>query len=186
MNKNQEYWANPDGHNVPNLYEPDTAGKKELLLGVMNRYVGKNDSILEIGCNVGRNLNVLQNDGYEKLSGLEINTVAVEMGKGFYPDLKAKVYVGAVEDLVTTLPNFDVIFSLAVFEHIHFLSDWVFPEIQKRAKKFLITIEDEKNATWKHFPRNYKKVFDTLEQLEETPPMSGGELDGFVVRVFKV
>ncbi len=186
MTKNQEYWANPDGQNKAGFYEPDTAGKKALLLGIVNKYLDKKDSILEIGCNVGRNLNVLSEDGYKNLSGLEISSAAVEAGKSMFPKLKAKIHVGALEDLVTTLPEYDVIFSLAVFEHIHFLSDWVFPEIQKRAKKFIITIEDEKNKTWKHFPRNYKNVFNALEQVEESTPISGGELDGFVVRVFKV
>jgi len=186
MTKNQEYWANPDGQNKAGFYEADTAGKKALLLDLMHKYVDKKDSILEIGCNVGRNLNVLYEDGYKTLSGLEISPTAVEAGKSMFPKLKATMHVGALEDLITTLLKYDVIFSLAVLEHIHTDSDWVFPEIQKRAKKFIITIEDEKNKTWKHFPRNYKNVFNALEQVEETAPISGGELDGFVVRVFKV
>jgi len=185
MNKWQEYWREPDGHNNPRFYTTDTSGKKEILLGLMEKYVKKTDSILEIGCNVGRNLNVLAEAGYTSLHGVEINKEAIVAMKQFFPHLKADIHVGALEDLVEDLPKFDVIFSLAVFEHIPTESEWVFPEIEEKVKKYLFTIEDEKNSTWRHFPRNYRTFFPALTHLEVSEPISGGELDGVLARVFK-
>lgn len=187
MSKYQDYWRNPvTGNNNPRTYVKDTSGKKEMLLAVMEKYASKKDSILEIGCNIGRNLNVLFEAGYTNLTGVEINEDAVKMGKDLFPNLKADIRIGAIEDLLSDLPKHDVIFSIAVFEHIPTESEWVFEEIEKKVKKVLITIEDEKNQSWKHFPRNYKEVFKNLTQVSESTQLVGGELDGFITRVFTV
>lgn len=186
MSDVQDYWLDPDSHNGASFYVEDKSGKKDILLRIMSQYVSKDDSILEIGCNVGRNLNVLWEERYKKLNGIELNPEAVKEMKRFFPKLDAKIQVGAIEDLVKKLPNYDVIFSFAVFEHIPRESDWIFPELEKRANKFIITIEDEKNQTWRHFPRNYKKMFPNLAEIDETFLGSGGELDGFVARVLMV
>ena len=39
----------------------------------------KNLKILELGCNVGRNLNFLLNNNFKNLSGIEINMNAIEL-----------------------------------------------------------------------------------------------------------
>lgn len=184
MNRNQEYWMEPDGHNGLAFYLADISGKKGLLLKAMEG-IPKNASILEIGCNIGRNLNVLHEAGYKNLSGIDINAEAIAQSKQFFPKLVAKLKAGAIEDLIPTLPKYDVIYSLAVFEHIHTDSDWIFPEIEQRVNKRLITIEDEKNSTWKHFPRNYRTFFPNLKHVSVSEPISGGELDGFLVRIFE-
>jgi hypothetical protein len=54
-----EYWSSPnDGKNMPDLY---LTGKERsaFLLNLVNKYTAKENIILEVGCNVGRNLNEL-------------------------------------------------------------------------------------------------------------------------------
>ena len=80
----------------------------------------------------------------------------------------ANIHVGRIEDNIQSIENKDCIFTMAVLVHIHPSSEWMFSEIAKRAKT-LIVIEAEKDATWRHFARDYKKIFEGLgmRQLEE-------------------
>ena len=148
--------------------------------------------ILEIGCNVGRNLNYLFLAGFKKLVGIEINKKAIRLLKQSYPELAryAKIYNKPVEEVITGFKNgaFDIVFTMAVLQHIHPDSEFIFSEIARVTNRFLVTIEDERGISWRHFPRNYKRVFESLglEQVEEfncrgVPGLGGN----FSARVFK-
>lgn len=73
-------------------------------------------------------------------------------------------------------------------KHIHTDSEWIFPEIQRITQSNLITIEDEGATTERHFPRNYKEVFEPLgfvqvyEEADRVKKIIGGN---FVLRLFK-
>ena len=58
---------------------------------------------------------------------------------------------------------------MATLQHIHNDNKFIFDEIVRITKKNLITIEDEKGISWRHFPRNYKTIFEKLglKQIEE-------------------
>jgi hypothetical protein len=76
---------------------------------------------------------------------------------------------------------------MAVLEHIHPDSEWLFGRLAQMAQKCLITIEDEVHATQRHCPRNYRNVFEPLglKQVEEQKcPDSALLDDSFVARVF--
>lgn len=182
MNKNNihNFWKNPDPSNFPIQYLTGEE-RSEFLLGLIKKYAKPNSRILEIGCNVGRNLNYLYTHGFKDLTGVEINKEAVDLLKSHYK-LPIKVYNEAIEDRIKKLRKYDIIFSMAVFEHIHTDSDWIFPEIQKRAK-ILITIEDENSKTDRHFPRCYKNIFKN--QIEEIQLSKNEGLDiNFKARIF--
>lgn len=83
----------------------------------------------------------------------------------FYPNLseKAKIVTNSIEDWIeTSEAKFDLVFTMAVLEHIHNDSEWIFPEISKITKNYLITIEDEKTLSSRHFLRNYQNIFEKL------------------------
>ena len=61
----------------------------------------KNIPILDIGCNVGRFLNVLAKDGCTNLTGIDINQLAIDDSYSVYPDL-----VGKAEMKCDTIQNF--------------------------------------------------------------------------------
>ena len=77
--------------------------------------------------------------------------------------MKAHIHVGSIEDKLTELDEFDLILSMTVFMHIHPKSEWIFTEIAKRTRKWLITFEDECNHNSERIlSRNYKDIFEQL------------------------
>lgn len=167
------YWKEPwDGANFPQDYL-EGENKSQFLVQLIKGYVNSNARIMEIGCGVGRNLNYLFSAGFTKLEGIEISENYVEVLKQSYPEMArhCKVYNKSAEEIIGQSEDetFDVVFTMAVLQHIHTESEFIFPEIVRITKKFLITIEDEKGISWRHFPRNYRTVFESLglEQLEE-------------------
>ncbi len=189
-----EYWTSPrDGKNLPSEYLKGQE-RSIFLLNLIKKYAGLNSSILEIGCNVGRNLNELFCAGFKDLSGIEISANAVELMKESYPLMaqRIKIYNGPVENLILNFPDnhFNLAFSMAVLEHIHTDSEFIFPHIARIVKNVLVTIEDERGISTRHFPRNYKDVFERLgmKQVKEMSlkKIKVPQLDrNFVSRVFK-
>lgn len=111
-----------------------------------------------------------------------------------YPDMFniIKVYNKPIEDSIHNFEynSFDLVFTMAVLEHIHTDSEFIFPHIVRITKKILVTIEDEKGISRRHFPRNYKKVFESLmmRQIEEISCRKiqvCGLNRNFVARIFK-
>ncbi len=186
------YWRQPsDGANPPQGYL-EGKGKSELLLKLIAKHADHQSRILEIGCNVGRNLNHLYAAGFKRLEGIEISEAAVELLRQSYPEMgsNSKIHNVPVENVIKEFGDneFDTVFTMAVLEHIHRDSEWIFAEMVRITKGFLITIEDERGMSWRHFPRNYKKIFGRLgmKQIEE---LKCDEVDGlghnFYARVFE-
>ena len=84
----------------------------------------KNMPILDIGCNIGRFLNILAKKGCNNLTGIDINQLAINDSYSVYPDL-----VGNAEMKCDTIQNFlsnardnefDLIYTLgATVELVH-------------------------------------------------------------------
>lgn len=154
----QKHWRNSDN---PSGYFQGSK-RSEYLVSLVKQYAEPDASVLELGCNVGSNLYHLWKAGYRNLSGVEINPKALKLMKQNFPDMQVTTYEGSIEDRIKGLAEYDLVFTIAVLEHIHRDSEWVFPEIAKRAR-MLITIEGEKSiASELHFPRNYKNIFEGL------------------------
>lgn len=189
------YWRNPwDSGNAPieGLRTAEGHRWSQFLVQIVKQYARPGARILEIGCGVGRNLNYLFSNGYDLLSGVEINAMAVELMKRHYPDMTrhADIYTAPVEEIVGKFSDnqFDLIYTMALLQHIHPSSEWIFPELVRITKKYLITIENEKVETWRHFPRDYKNIFESLG-LKEVQEIHWSDLDGESVsyygRVFR-
>lgn len=189
-----DYWSSPyDGKNMPSEYLKGRE-RSVFLLNLVKKYMDEKSKILEIGCNVGRNLNELFCAGFKDLSGIEISKNALETMKAAYHDMAKAIviYNSPVEDKIKDFEDnaFDVVFTMAVLEHIHTDSEFIFSHMARITKKLLITIEDEKGLSWRHFPRNYKNVFEGLglKQFEEIS-FGNSKIPGltkhFVCRIFK-
>lgn len=157
------YWNAPDDEN--NQPEKYIAGeeKSKYLLSKLSE-LDRDASILEMGTNVGRNLNQLYQAGFRNLSGIEISHNAIELMKKQFPEMYAESTIihSSLEDfLKENNQTYDLIFSIAVMEHIHSDSNWIFNKIAAAASQ-IITIEDEISISWKHFPRNYKRIYENL------------------------
>ncbi|MET3698870.1 methyltransferase family protein [Bacillus oleivorans] len=179
------YWKDPkEEGNLPEAYIAPIE-RSQYLHELIKKYADLSATLLEPGCNVGRNLNYLLRKGYKNLTGIEISENAVSLLKSTYPELAntAQIHNAPIEEIVTDFKTggFDVVFTMAVFEHIHYESNWIFKEIARITKSYLITIESEDGVSGRHFPRNYKSLFEPLglKQIEENNFLNR------TVRVFK-
>lgn len=182
-----EYWMNnPKQH--PTAYLNKTT-RSQTLLNIIKRHSKPHDNILEIGSNIGRNLKHLFDAGYKNLHCVEINHEAINQMKHFFPEVaeNTEIYVDSIENVIIDFADeqFDTVFTMAVLEHIHFESEWIFPEIARITGNTLITIEDERTESWNHFRRNYKDIFKKmgLKHVDVSKPK--GLSRSFKARVFK-
>jgi 2-polyprenyl-3-methyl-5-hydroxy-6-metoxy-1,4-benzoquinol methylase len=189
------YWRRPpDAGNFPTAYLEGSA-RSQWLVELARKHLGgdaHDAKVLEIGCNIGRNLEHFHRAGFRNLSAIEINEDAVKLLREHFPEMgrTAQIHVSPVEEIIKTFGDneFDLVYSMAVLEHVHTESEWVFAEIARVAKRFVITIEDERDFSDRHFPRNYGKIFTALglTQVESTECTELEGLGrGFFARVFR-
>lgn len=188
-----KYWKNPnDKNNNPECYLDNeiTLLRSKYLFEVIDKYFpSKETKILELGSNVGRNLNYLFERGYKNLLGIEINKNAIDIMKKEYPDCAKEIRIinNPIEHILSQLTDnqFDLIFTFAVLEHIHPESEFVFSEMV-RASKNILVVEDEKSSSWRHCPRNYKEIFG--KSMREVHSQKCGKFNGlskrFTTRLF--
>ena len=159
------FWRDPNATNRPEQYIEHT-DRSAFLLEFAGPYLAADSRILEIGCNVGRNLAHLYDAGYRRLAGIEINGDALDALRRTYPEMAASADLinAPVEDAIRTLGDgsFDVVFTMAVLEHIHPDSEWIFGEIVRIAGSAVVTIEDEQHVSQRHVPRDYGAIFESL------------------------
>jgi SAM-dependent methyltransferase len=188
-----EYWRSPwDGANEPEGYAEGEPRSRFLVDLIQSLEKDPETSLLEIGCNIGRNLHYLFESGYHRLYGIEINREAIEKMRIHYPELvqATRIWNAPVEECIRELPSrgFDVVFTMSVLQCIHRDSEWIFRHVARITKKYLITIEDEKGRGLRHFPRSYKRVFEKNGMIH-IKGINCGNVEGlsgnFKARVFK-
>jgi hypothetical protein len=118
--------------------KPSLIYRSEYLLELLNIYVEKDDSILEIGSGDGRNVEFLKANGYTNVTGI---------------DKKSGTPIEAVPR-----DHYDVIFTMSTLFLIPPENDWVFEKIAGMARKWIITIEGETSAG-PLVGRDYSEVF---------------------------
>jgi len=189
-----KYWKNPSKENTEVDYF-ECPQRSEKLVGLFKKYILIDSSILELGCNVGRNLHYLYESGYHNLTGVDINDKALQLGKEHYPELSNLNLI--CEEIGSTLGRcnkneFDVIFTMATLEHIHPKQQSVFSDIGHVAKNYIITCEDEHAIHWRAFSYKYKKLFEYLGfiELESSELFCKNDIDNtgdftLTYRVFK-
>ena len=138
MNHAHKYWSSrteeADG-NQPNTYINASRSQHTEIHKTLQPYINEDSKILEIGCNVGRNLNHLYHQGYKNLTGIEINPNAIDVGKNHYRELYAdsrvQIEIGSAEDFLSDNSNhYDAVFTLAVLQHMtteerQFVLNWI-------------------------------------------------------------
>ena len=129
--------------------------------------VQKTWSILEVGCNCGRNIDYLQGAGYLNVSGVEINPAAVEYAWGALPDAARTMTVSDAQSFLAMKPprSYGIIFTQGVLMHVPPEDDYLFRQMARVASKGILTCEVEVQAgeLMRHkFNRNYRDVFEGL------------------------
>jgi pseudaminic acid biosynthesis-associated methylase len=141
--------------------------------------VPRDARILEVGCNVGTQLLLLREMGFNNLSGIEIQSYAIERARQRVEG--AKILQGSALSIPFEASEFDLVFTSGVLIHIApadlpaALSEvhrctrtWVWgmeyyaPDISE------IVYRDNRNLLWKaDYARIYQEMFDDLELVRE-------------------
>ena len=143
----------------PDFYLNHTWGQQ--IIKTAFKYMDKEWSILELGCNTGKTLAFLKENGFHNLMGVEINQKAIDLGKKKFPLLKdVEIICMPLENVIGHMKQFDVIYAGGVYMHLPYKLDWVFYEISNHAKEMILTAENEANTDFYRFARNYKEIFE--------------------------
>ena len=160
-----EFWRqeSPDG----NYFTPSVnSTRSETILRIMAERLEPSHSILEIGCNVGRNLNHLWSRGFKNLAGLEISEPAIQRLRASYPNLReTPIMLGPAELLLPGLPDgsFDLVFTMAVLEHVHPSQSAVFREIARVSRRYVLAIEPRAGtASHRQYPWDFVRCFEEV------------------------
>ena len=199
---NRRGWAERSGEFSPAYYAQIGPNEvSETLATVLDYYAYEDAEILEVGCSSGRHLASLRENGFNNLTGIDINDESFDVMADRYPGLAemGTFHTGAIEDVLPEFPDdtFDVVYSVETLQHIHPENESVFEELIRVTNDLLITAENEGNSpqrgrgdekvSYVHddFPlyfRDWKRVFSNLglAQLVRKPTNRD------TVRVFRV
>ena len=81
-------------------------------------HIDRSARVLEVGCNVGAQLNLLSRMGFENLFGIEINPFAIERAHEVNKGLPVFVIEGSALDIPFKDGWFDVVYTSGVLIHI--------------------------------------------------------------------
>jgi len=98
------------------LYRKNYGVTRQQINGTFLSDITKGASFLEVGCNTGNQLLLLQQMGYENLSGVELQPYALEIAHRRLPGVELKL--GSALSLPYTDSQFDVVFTSGVLIHI--------------------------------------------------------------------
>ncbi len=187
-----EFWRQPaPPGNDPHDYVRAT-GRSEALLQIISD-LPNNVRILEVGCNVGRNIAYLYDHGYTGVEGVEINPYAVELLRETFPQLaNNEIHIGTAGE---TLPKFaddefDLVYTMAVLEHIHPDESTVFDDMA-RIGKLVLAIEPEGRLSHRQFPHDIPKVFGdrglklVSSQSMQDFPSNAGDLTIYAFNAYR-
>ncbi len=204
MNKNtvqQKFWASKFGNDYTDRNDFDSKTldqfyKKRYGISrskINNEFLSKLkiNNILEVGCNTGNQLKLLQQQGYKNLYGIEINKYAVAKAKKFTTDIN--IIQASAFDLPFKDNYFDLVFTAGVLIHINPRDlKAVMKEIYRVSKKYIwgyeyfnenheqIVYRGLKDRLWKaDFAKIYQEIFPDLKLIKNKKYkcLNGNEVD---------
>ena len=166
INSMKGYWEiqDRDTTHTPVTYtkaESSTFAMFKELLEVLD----KQAFLIEIGCNAGRNLNYLLEQGYKNLAGIEINPFAVhDVMKEYFPELYriGIFYTGSANTEIKKIEDgkYDVVFAHSVLIHIEPSERSLFYDMVRISSKYIVIFSQENVDT--QYPYDFKKLFEGL------------------------
>ena len=167
-----QYWLEKG---IPENYLNVSDNRSEYLVKLVQEHMDTSASFLEIGCNVGRNLNGLFQSGYKNLAGIEIQPKAITLMKKAYSEMarSTQIWIVPIEEVIKDFKDnsFDLVFTMATLMHIHYDSNFIFAEVARITRRFLILTEREgpvrkKQTLVKSFPRFYRPIFEKFGMVQ--------------------
>lgn len=135
--------------------------REPILIAELAARIGKESSILDLGCNCGYYLSLLKKEGYRNLHGIDISPVAIQYGKENLDLEGAELVVGSFEEVLPGIISkgiqYDLVYSLgATVELVHPAFD-VVTQICKMSRRYVILIIAESAHS---FPRFWEYEFN--------------------------
>ena len=174
----REYWRDPGKYGKterevvfgrPRYYaDQDLLVISHSLATMLERVAAEKEwSILEVGCNCGRNINHLADKGYKNVTGVEINPESAEYAWDVFPNIASNITVSDAQSfLAMCWPNrFDIVYTQSVLMHVPTEDEYLFGQMSRVASRFLLICEVEKKygSLLRHkYARNYQEVFEPL------------------------
>jgi len=130
-----------------------TERSEELLDILIKNGLMKNDKILELGSNCGRNINYIKSKGFSNVLGLEINQEAIDHGIEQYELLSEENFIqGSAETAIRDVGQVDWIFTMAVMIHLteeqkSLIYDWA----KENVSKGIVFVESFSKNTMHHY-----------------------------------
>lgn len=136
--------------------------------------IPKNYSILELGCNIGVNISMLNKMGFQEITGIEINKKASDIASKNNP--YAKIVNSSIEEFEAQ-QTYDVVFTAGVLIHINpnYLN-FIIKKIVNLSREYIFGFEyfsedlkevkyrNQLNSCWKqNFPKLYLTSFPNLK-----------------------
>lgn len=139
----------------------------------------ENKRVLEVGCNVGNQLRMLQRMGFNNLYGIELQQYAIEKAKALTK--RINIIHGVADDIPFKDGYFDMVFTSGVLIHISPGNiNRVLDEIYRCSREYIwgfeyyaddyteVNYRGHESLLWKtNFPKLYLDRFPELELVKE-------------------
>ncbi|MDA1228172.1 MAG: methyltransferase domain-containing protein [Chloroflexi bacterium] len=168
----QQHWsewsnsAKKEG-NRPEFYAQKPQDINRRISEIVSTYAPEMpSSVFEVGCNAGTNHEFWRQKSLTSIGATEINPNAIDQLRTSYPELAKQLalWEGPLEEMLPTVPDsdYDLVFSMAVLQHVHPASTEVMDQMSRIAGKLLLTCEREDVHTQSIVPRDYHYTFGRL------------------------
>ena len=163
---------------VNECYKKETGITVEQIFQTFFDKVDKKSKILELGCNIGLNLGILQRMGFTNLYGVELNEKSLDIAK---KNNKNITFINSsIEDFESD-ETFDLVFTAGVLIHINpSILDSIIRKIINLTHRYIFGFEyysdnlveikyrNYQNVCWKqNFPLLFKKLSPSLQVIKE-------------------
>ena len=186
----EKFWSSKfgQGYISRNTFDPKGLDKLyNLNFGISRSKLNKNflgnlkiNNILEVGCNIGNQLGLLQSQGFKNLYGIEIYPEAVELAKTHTKGIN--IIQGSAFDIPFKDNYFDLVFTAGVLIHINPKDlKKAMDGIYRTSNKYIwgyeyyhpqhvaIDYQGNKNRLWKgDFCQMYLDIFPDLKIVKIT------------------
>lgn len=149
-NNQSKYWQSRNSGDNHGFEQYDTdANKKvdEVLFEEVSRRITKDGSILDLGCNCGRQLNGLKSLGFNSLTGIDICKNAIDYGKKRFDLKNVEQIAGRHETVLPRLVKenrkFDLVYSSGAMMTLVHPSFDIIKHICALSKQFVILLNEE-------------------------------------------
>lgn len=165
----------------------------KVLLGEIVSRSEPADRVLDLGCNVGRELNHLWGLGYRNLTGVEIGEEPVRAMREVFPEMASgsRIINDSMTDAIRNFKDaeFDLVYAHGSLISLSAREQFVYDEMVRVTRAIIMTMENEWSGML--FPRDFGAVFtrrgmqSILEQEVPVVNPETGRVKKTMLRVFK-